>query len=467
MAALNVLSAWLETYFDEVTPKEFYRTVFPEGALDVKGAFTKGRYAGIIVMVMPQEDAQKKPRIRRISLTDDLDAVDEVVASESFCLCSPMSYAGKRRLAENARYLYAVAIDVDKLRIRGDVPVGLRDLWEGHIERAQRVPKPTFIVSSGTGVHLYYVLETPIPMYQDVAMQLQRLKRRLTQLVWNEGVVDIKDDREIQQEGIYQGFRMPGTITKRGDRVRVFETGDRVTLEYLGSFVPEAFRAKLRPERERQGLRLAEAAQQYPEWYERRVVRKEPKGVWHVSRNVYDWWKREILSGARVGHRYYCLMTLAMYAQKCSLYDAEKNPNPVTREELERDSFEIMEYFESLTVDEDNHFGADDVLDALEAFDEKWTRYPRQSIEFRSGIAIPANKRNGRKQADHLVLMRAMKQVRKQLGEDVAGGRRSKETDVLEWQAAHPSGKKSECAKETGLSRTTINKYWKNTEKIV
>lgn len=462
----NVMTEWLAVYFDEVTPREFYRTIFPEGALDRKGAFTKGRYSGIVVMVEAQEDPKVKPKICRVSLTDDLDVVDEAVASESFCLCSPMSYAGKRRLAENARYLYAVAIDVDKLRVCGDVPVGLRDLWSGHIVNAERVPKPTFIVSSGTGIHLYYVLETPVPMYQDVAVQMQRLKWRLTRLVWNEGVVDIGDDREIQQEGIYQGFRMPGTITKRGDRVRAFRTGDRVTLDYLGSFVPEAFRVKLRPERVRSGMRLAEVAEKYPEWYERRVVRKEPKGVWHVSRNVYDWWKREILSGARVGHRYYCLMTLAMYAQKCSLYDPVKNPNPVTREELEKDSFEIMEYFESLTVDEDNHFGTDDVLDALEAFHSKWIRYPRQSIEYRSGIVIPANKRNGRKQADHLVLMRAMKQVRKQLGEDVAGGRRSKETVVLEWMAAHPDGRKSECSKDTGISRTTIDKYWENEKNV-
>ena len=45
----NVFNDWLSVYFDEVTPMEFYRELFPQGELDGLGEFSKGKYVGIIV----------------------------------------------------------------------------------------------------------------------------------------------------------------------------------------------------------------------------------------------------------------------------------------------------------------------------------------------------------------------------------------------------------------------------------
>ena len=34
--------------------------------------------------------------------------------------------------------------------------------------------------------------------------------------------------------------------------------------------------------------------------------------IWHIKRDLYDWWLRKIQSGAvSVGHRYWCLSVLA------------------------------------------------------------------------------------------------------------------------------------------------------------
>ena len=456
---MNMLTSWLEDRFQEVSPKDFYRGIFPAGELDAVDAFTKGKYTGIMVTVEPSGDGSGKSKIRRQTITDDLEAVDQAVASNEFCLCSPISYAGKRRTAEHARYLYAVAVDLDNLREKNGKPVGLMDMWGGHIEAVKRIPKPTYIVSSGTGLHLYYVLDKAVPMYVEVVEQLQKFKHELTCLIWNEGIVDIRDDREIQQEGIFQGFRMPGTITKNGDRARAFLTGERVTLEYLNSFVSAGARVKLT--KRETTLTMEEARAKYPEWYERKVLKQGGGGAWHTSRAVYDWWKKKIFAGARVGHRYYCLMTLAMYARKCSLYDEKKNPNPVTREELEKDCFDLMGIFETLTKSADNHFTKGDVLDALEAFDDRWTHYPRAAIEYRSGIEIPANKRNGRKQALHLERMRAVQKIDYPDGEwRNADGRPKKGEAVKEWRELHPDGRKIDCFRQTGISRPTIDKYW-------
>lgn len=463
---MNAMTRWLETYFDEVEPKEFYRGIFPEGSFQEKGVQESGTYNGLLVAVQKEKHKNGTPKVKKFIVTDDLDIIDEVCQTDDFCLMSPISYAGKNRTAEHARFLYAFAVDLDRLRYKDGEPIGLLNLWERHIELMDRIPKPTYIVSSGTGLHLYYVLTDPIAMFKDTSRRLQAVKRDLTSLIWHDTIVDIDSVRDIQQEGIYQGFRVPGTITKTGSRARAFMTGERISIGELLRYT-EGFRRDREKLEEKQfvkkkSLTLAKAKELYPDWYERRIEKQEPKGVWHVSRNVYDWWKRKIFEGATVGHRYYCVMMLAIYARKCSMYDEKHNPNPVTREELERDAFGLIEHMEQMTNDESNHFTTGDVLDALEAYNEKWITYPRNSVENRSGIRIDANKRNGRKQADHLRRARAVQAVDYPSGEWREGnGRKPKEEIVREWLRTHPGGKKADCIRDTGLSKPTVYKWWR------
>lgn len=466
---MNELTAYLEQYYDEVEPRDFYRGIFPEGVLQKKGELReKGssvyKYNGIIVSVTNKKKANGETLIKRYTLTDDLDMIDEVCQTEDFSLMSPISYVGKERTAENARVMYAIAVDLDKVRIEDGVPVGLISLLERHIELTDRIPKPTYIVSSGTGLHLYYVLKSPINLFKDSAKQLQIFKHDLTDLIWHDTICDIKSKKEIQQEGIYQGFRVVGTITKTGDRARAFQIGDPVSMEYLNGYIQNEAHRVTDLSYRRKGLSLQEAKEKYPEWYESRVVKKVKRGSWHISRNLYEWWKRQILSGATVGHRYHCMTMLAIYAQKCSMYDPKHNPEPVTREELERDAWELFDHMESLTISEKNHFTTDDVMKALLAYDEKWIIYPRRAVEYKSGISIPANKRNGRKQADHIKLMNF---VRDEINHNTdwrnKEGRPDKIDQVRQWRSDHPEGKKADCIRETGLSKSTVYRHWEKT----
>ena len=252
---------------------------------------------------------------------------------------------------------------------------------------------------------------------------------------------------------------MVGTITKNGDRARAFLTGDKVSMEYLNEFVDE--KSRVTQFKYKSELTKAQAKEKYPEWYERRIENGEPKGVWHVNRALYDWWKKKIFEGARVGHRYNCLMVLTTYAMKCSMYDEKHNPEPVTYEELEKDCFDFMEYLESLTDDENNHFTEGDVLDALQLYKNSYINYPRAAVEYRSGISVPANKRNGRKQSEHIRLMNFIR-------DEINGnkewrnkdGRPKKENIVHDWIANHPDGTPKQCIKETGISKNTVYKYW-------
>lgn len=442
---IDIVAA-LESSFDEIHYLDFYREIFPEGSFEEKGVYEDGKYNGIAVAI---EKGGK--RTKRLTVTDDLDAIADMAASDDFCLMSPISYIGKSRKSSNARLMYALAIDLDGIEERQQWEFFMEQIDRGHemLKFVWGLPRPTYLISSGTGIHIYYVFQQPIPMFKNIVEQLEKLKKRLTWQAWTQGASSLHE--KVQYESLFQGFRVVGTITKAkdGGRCRAFRTGEKVTVEYLNRFVPEEYRAKNFVYKS--DLHLEDAKKKYPEWYEKRVVHKEPKGHWICKRDLYDWWKRKIRAEAVVGHRYYCLMMLAIYAVKCD----------IDRAELEEDCMELMEVFEERTDREDNHFTEKDVLDALQSFEDKGLiTYPVNSIANRSGIAIPRNKRNYRKQEVHVKYMNNQRAFKVELGECTNGGRPSQEQTVREWQELHPDGKKADCIRETGLAKHTVYKWW-------
>lgn len=456
---------WLRKRYPEIKPKDFYRFIFPVGSFETKGEQVQGRYNGIINAVTDRIGDQGKPITEHYVMTDELDAVDRATSSDYFCICSPISYIGRKRRAANARYLYGFVFDVDALKIKDGKPIGLEEL----IDQTQRkmwaisthnyLPVPTFIVSSGSGVHLYYVLDKPIPLYPEYVKELQTFKRELERLILNPKVTNID---KIAHQGIFQGFRVPGTITKAGGRATAFLTGVKFSMDELNQYVAPKYQAvnAAALTYARGGVSLSEAAGKWPEWYERRIKNKEPRGIWHTGRALYDWWLQRVAHEAQEGHRYFCVMTLAIYALKCSHYDAKHNPNPVTYEELERDAYGILKQLDMLTTNEKNHFTTADIQKALEAFQDCFTTYPRKTIEDLTGLEIPANRRNGRKQRLHLQIARAALDAMNDEHGTKLQGRKSKAENVRVWREIHPGGSKADCIQETGLSQSTVYKYW-------
>lgn len=443
----NILTNYLYTYYDEIEPKEFYRAIFPKGELQKKGVYEKGKYNAIVVEVTKEKKKNGKDRTLRHTITDDLDKIDEIVERDNFCLMSPISYIGKERKSDNARALYALTIDLDGLIIKnGDDPFGLRTLFH-QIENIERIPMPTYIVSSGTGVHLYYVFEKPIMLFSNVIKQLQKYKRELTRIVWQGYITKFEDS--VQYESLFQGFRVVGTITKKGERARAFETGKRVTMEYMNEFVDDEFKTDNFVYKS--NLTLVKAKEKYPDWYEKRIVKKQPKGTWICKRDLYDWWKKRMLKEARTGHRYYCLMMLAVYARKSG----------IEQEELENDAFNLMEVLDNLPASEDNPFTEKDVIDALQAYDDRYVTYPINSISYLTDIHIEKNRRNYRKQDIHLKRARLVQSLDYPNGEwRNKDGRPTKENIVKEYREKYPTFKKSQCIKDTGLSKMTVYKWW-------
>jgi hypothetical protein len=438
---VDIVSAAEGAGFLEVSPFEFYRDLFPVGSFEEKGVYEKGKYNGIAVSIGKGESSTK-----RMTVTDDLDAISEMAAGNDFCLMSPISYIGKSRRSENARFLYALAIDLDGINTMKEWEFLLQQMEHGLEMRAfiWGLPKPTYLVSSGSGVHLYFVFEKPIPLFRNIVQQLEVLKKRLTWQAWTQGASSLHDN--VQYESLFQGFRVVGTITKNGGRCRAFrvDEGKKVTVEYLNQFVPVEYQVKSLVYQS--DLHLEDAKKKYPEWYQRRIVEERPKKTWVCKKDLYDWWIRKVLDGGEQGHRYWCIMTLATYAKKCG----------VSRKELEKDAYELMPVLSS----RGDAFTEDDVLHALEAFADSYITYPIRTITQRTGIPIERNKRNYRKQKQHCEVMRAIQGVVNPNWR-AGNGRPEKSKIVEEWQRQHPTGTKADCIRETGLSKPTIYKWWR------
>ena len=288
-------------------------------------------------------------------------------------------------------------------------------------------------------------------MYPHNQKCLKELKYSLTRQIWNRYTSTIK---EPQMQGILQGFRVVGSGSKLGREypVTAYRLGGKVTLEKLLEFIPDSNgeQQKLLGLMRKSRLSLAEAKEKYPDWYERRIVKKERRGRWMVKRDLYDWWLRRIGDEIRVGHRFYGIMTLAIYAKKCG----------IDEDELREDAFSLLKPYDDMSVEDINRFTKDDVVCALEMFNENYVTFPRDDIAKLSGLSMPINKRNWRKQREHLQFARGVREVKEKLGDVVSGGGRpSARLQVAEWRQQHPEGRKADCHRDTGLDPKTIRKY--------
>lgn len=436
----HFIEEYMSNYFEEVEPIGFYRSIFPTGELEEKGKQRQGKYNGIAIELLPKEE--DKPNSKRYIITDDLEELNTLVNSDNFVIISPISYAGRSRKSDNARFIYAIAIDLDGIT-NSDY---LNDLFY-QIDN-EVLPRPTYTVFSGNGLHLYYQLDKPVACYKNITKQLKNLKNGLTRRIWNKYTTEDYDKPQIQS--LFQGFRIVGGITKQGLRTKAYLTGNKVSIDYLNSFVDKKEQALNLSYKS--NLSLAEAKEKYPEWYEKRIVNKEPKGTWECNRNVYDWWKRMLIQYITEGHRYYGLMCLSAYAKKCG----------INRKELEEDAFGFVEHMEKLTIKDDNHFTRADVLSALEAYNDNSITLPIDTISLITGIKIEKNKRNYRKQKDHIKLMNFIREeVNGNKNWRYKGGRPVKCKAIIEeWQKENPKGTKAQCIKATGITRPTVSKYW-------
>lgn len=414
---------------------EFYRDLFPVGTfenkmgkLDDYPKTNKGN--GFIVYTT--KNNSKHTRM----VFDDLKAIYELQDNEC-AFMSPISYFGKNRTSENARQLFALTFDLD------DVGEKELDIFWGYHIYQKHYPRPTYVVNSGGGVHLYYVLKKPLPMTPFNQKNLKRIKYALTKRIWNS---DNSKCQKPQYQGLNQGFRLVGSKTKNGEITTVWRTGDRLDVNDFCEYLTKEEKVEFRIYEST--LTLEQAREKYPEWYHQRIINKQEKCYWTCNRALYDWWKPKFRL-AKYHHRYFFIMALTVYAKKCN----------VSLEELTKDAYEIKDYFNSQNPEEP--FTSDDVESALEMYQDCYKTFPREEIEHITAIDIPKNKRNGRTQKQHLQLARFIQEeINQNYHWRNTDGRPPLKNVVLKFLKENPNARKCDVVRGTGLDKKTVYKYY-------
>jgi hypothetical protein len=114
--------------------------------------------------------------------------LDKVIGDE-FGLIPPITFYGKTHTKQNAHELYAVAIDIDYVGKQQ-----LKNLLKQFGNGVQL--RPTYLVSSGKGVHAYYFLKEPVQLYHNLEDTLAELKEAFIRRLWND-TSSIRPDSQI------------------------------------------------------------------------------------------------------------------------------------------------------------------------------------------------------------------------------------------------------------------------------
>lgn len=525
-----VLANWMRNHgYDAVPHYEFYRELFPQGELAEWSPNPKEmdepewRFNGVIIehtkkmKTVPKRDREtgktyytEKEQVYRHIVCDDLLAIDRVVEKSQetghYCYMSPISYCGRSRATKNERFLYALVIEIDGLitkKVDGQRNLqqrGMENLihqwggnnnpkWTGGIYIA-----PTAVVCSGNGVHLYWFLKDPYPLYpdkdamgvSDYVHQLEVFRDGFVKYIWNDAITDWP----LQKEYHGQSFRIVGTPSKKGEIVEAFWiTKKRYSMEELFDQKGHLIGDKKAPapkefwltktkkdmdltkcaDRKMSPTMLA-AQKQWPEWFQERIVEKKPakaKGQWTADERVYDWYKTLIQEDPHVGCRYYRLYTLAQYGAKCGI------PYHIVRD----DCWALGHQFQE--IDTKQPLENWEIQKAIQAyFHPQAVESKIDFINERAHLNIEKNKRNGRRRKEHLQAERILNEkgipLRNPCRDNresvlqymqmngMIHGRPDKASIVKQWRADNPTGKKADCARETGLDPKTIRKWWDN-----
>lgn len=426
-----------------VTPKEFYRELFPEDLIEDESQMDQRRPNGIATSI--RSEKQRNRSFNRI-IFNDLETVEKY-KDERFVIVAPVGYSGRTRFAKNAYCLFGIAIDLDHVSIKNlqNLMVQLQN---------DIIPWPTYIVNSGRGLHLYYFFDNQIPLKggRDIE-QFNRLKKGLIRYIWNGYTSSKPNEREYQ--GVLQGYRMIGTQTKLGEdyRVTAYRSGEKTTIRELNRFVDDKYKTDFDDVLH---VSLAEAKELWPEWYERRIEKKQPVGIYELSdaqrkrrRAWYEAWKQKIKKGAVVGNRHNCCAVLYSYAYKAG----------IDIEEATEDARSFMDFFNSLGTEE---FTDKDILDARGYYEPRFIKLGREGIMDKTGIDIGVTKRKAKPDTRQVSLQkaRAIQNI-----DDPEGhwrnknGRPSKRNEVIEYAMQHPGATPTQIAKAVGCSRPTVYKY--------
>lgn len=452
----------LGEYYEEIEPLEMVKEIFPPETLSTfhlreDDVGNTGLPCGIIKYT-ESVDEKGKAKIKKRLLFDNYGCFEKTQNNRlaMINMCTYFGMQGRKNALPSKCHGFAIDLD----GVREKELVALLGMIDEKI-----IPTPTYIVNSGHGLHLYYVFEIPVSLKQtSTIITLNKIKKELINLVWNDKT---SADNLRQYTTIFQDMRIPGSWTKFGMKnkskcsyiIRAYKVGEKVDLTYLTEEIREYFPTLSHDWASESycSLTLEEAKKLYPKWYQHVVIEgHKQEGYYTQTEGLYKWWyniitqntEREVET-SREGNRWNCLAVLFVMAFKAG----------VPMDQVTLDANDLIPFMNSKEHSPDNELTLDEVLAASNFYDKKYVRWSNQTIAERTSIKLPppTTRRNGRSQEEHLKRARAVRVFSTYEN----NGRPSSQVIVEEWQRSNPSKKKSECIKETGLSKPTVYRWWK------
>lgn len=400
----------LGEYGEQVSAWDLYEDIFDDLEQEIP-----------IVIIDDDEDEK---RIRAMTISDAI----EFGSARNDTLIGGCTYFNNWISKKSVNNIYTFIIDFDNA-YSGVLLNALQNDWKS--ANGEPFPMPTYIVNSGTGLHLYFVLSEAIPVYHSTTQNIDKLYRALAIQQCRRVYVQ----QQIQWFG--QDFRCAGGLNKYDWENTIFRVGKKWDIDDLGKAV---------------GLKDVHFIRYGEKRQQKKGKRRNRQKIvgWKTNSAFYEYALRNCKEKTKEGNRYLSLCALSAIGYKCG----------VDREKVEKDLESLLPVYNKGAV---RQVKLKEIRSAMKMYNEKAMATPRESLEHWQGWEYHPIKRNGQKQKDHLEEARAIRDIRsRRRGEawDAHNGRKPKKDIVEKWLKLHPEGKKADCIRETGLSKPTVYKYW-------
>ena len=489
-------SAILENVFQRMSIYDFLAEVFP--GVDK-------------FMVITSGDGEGAGTYREYELDDLVD----YQSTRNDVYVPPCSFINGYCSNATCRKIYALVIDIDQVK-----PHAIEKVIKNGV-LGSKIPMPTLITNSGSGLHFYYVLRQPVPYFRKNRPMLQDVYRGL--------FVAVKKNLagKADWHSLIQPFRLPGSLTKLDQEATGFSSGSKWDIKKLAVRVGATFdgamvqleelsqeeynkrqRERLIGEkcplcgedlvkRTRSDGKIFVGCMGYPKCRYMRTLEgelikpsKTRKPRKRINGKFYDVCLRNVWERTEQGRRYLSMVGLAIVAYKTG----------VSRKKLEEDLNELVEHFNEIGA----KFKQSEVNKALKAYNPKaittrstvledyfgwefrrkgeWIEEERKKHYEKEQERVHKLRPDIKKKLIDLEAINENEEIinkkkyalywarkKRDRNQEECGtrwndnsGRKTKQELVLKWREEHPDGRKVDCIKETGISKATVYKWWES-----
>ena len=419
----------LSVFGERVSPETLYEDIF-------------GCDLDEIMMPVVIIDKAEQKHIAKMTISDAISRAK----NNSDTLLGGATYYNNFISKRTAKDIYTLIIDMDNV-YAPQLKVALQQDWATNTGYVP--PRPTYIVNSGTGLHLYFVFDKPIPAWNKQKLAIDMVYSALCK-------AETQKKRPYvlySKQWFGQDFRMVGGDGKYGWENTAYRYGSKWDPNELAKelgvdvhfrFEGDDFEPKVKKVTHkkkgsrRKGYYLNEA----------------------VYNNTLERCKNEVMEG----HRYTSMCALSVIAWKCKI--------PLSR--LEEDLYRLLPIYNSNCV---TLVRKEEIDSAIKMYNERAIDVPRERTEDWLGWKYIGSKRNGRTRHEHLWdeywayngsdlpkvnicrMNRELALQHMRIKGEIKGAP-TKQEQIKQWRKEHPDGRKVDCQRELGISKPTVLKWW-------